>query len=151
MCVILFPFLFYYVIYYCLLHVFITYFYFILHVILGVCFYLFYFYFLLYCMNLKSPNPTHVPGPFAPLASSPPCTHLCPLVSNLPLALPSSLMHDRPYFSYLHCLSPSSMKPSHTSHHLTSPHPVPSPLFHAALHSSHVLSPYCLHPTCLCL
>ena len=84
MCVILFPFLFYYVIYYCLLHVFITYF--ILHIIMGVCFYLFYFYFLLYCMNLKNPNPTHIPGPFAPLASSPPCTHLCPLVSPSPLA-----------------------------------------------------------------
>ena len=50
--------------------------YFILHVLLGVSFYLFHFYFLFCCMSIQSPNPIHILGPFAPFASSPPCTHL---------------------------------------------------------------------------
>ena len=77
MCVIIFSFHSWYVIYHCLLRVFITYlFYFILHVILGVSFYLFHFYFPFCCMSIQSPNPIHILGPFAPFASSPPCTHL---------------------------------------------------------------------------
>ena len=143
MCVIMLSFHSYSVIYYCLLHVFITYFYFILHVILGVCFHLFYFYFLLY--YIKSPNPTHIPDPFAPLAFSPPCTHLCPLVSNLPLALPfSSACRNEtiptPRDRSLHHLSPAPLTTVHS-------HPTLPCFLSYPLRPTELLFQYCHYST----
>ena len=77
------------------------------------CLFLF-IYFLFYCMNLKSLNPTNIPGPFAPLASSPPCTHLCPLVSPCPLAhtsLPPKPVSTKPSTTLLQSHTPSSLCP----------------------------------------
>ena len=130
MCIIMFPFHFYYVIYCCLLRVFIMYFYFIFTCYYGCLFLfiLFYFYFILYCINLKSLSPT--------------CTYTYPLAWT---SLPIKMTY---LFLFLYPMNPCnvpSLQPTCLAA-LLSALPLPSPSHPSTC--THVFSMTYTCPTC---